>query len=179
MKPLAFGAIAVSVLGLSGAYLGWANEASQPTRTSHLPAAPAAAPHDVARDSPALRALPTLAEHVDAAPNAPSGDEVAIAPEPVAETLLPPPPRLPEPTSNPAPEAEQDPAWKAGKTQAIQGVLKSRAERLARDISERERVGDGAGAARLRVLAVRLDKQLQAVEGELSELAKLEANEPR
>jgi hypothetical protein len=177
MKRLAFGAIALTALGLSGAYFGWANEASSPA-PSHGPPAPAAAPHEVARDSRAVQAPPALAAHGDAAPSAPGSDDVA-APEPPVEALLPPPPRLPEPTSNPAPEAEQDAAWKTAKTQAIQGVLRSRAERLARDLSERERVGDTAGAAGLRVLTQRLDKQLQAVEGELSELAKLDTNEPR
>jgi len=174
---VAFGAICAVTFGLSGAYLWSAPRAGGAIR---LPEAGGIVSQPVPSVTPPHAAAARAAAEVAAASSAPSRlapalDEAAPGSLP---PVFPPPPQLAEPKANPTPEAEQDPSWKAEKTNAIRRVVSDRAERLKRDVAERERVGDVAGAAQLRVLSARLEKQLQTMDAELNELALAGADKP-
>jgi hypothetical protein len=176
---VAFGVTCAVILGLSGLYFGGTEKPAPKPRPQHAAPARALAARGAMPDAPVLpapspRAAP-LPRSEPAAPSPLAAEEPAPEPEP---GNLPAPTPLPETTSNPAPEAAQDPAWKAEKTKAISQVVSSRAERLQRDIAKRERTGDVKGAAELRVLAARLQKQQDAMDGELKELALAPADKP-
>lgn len=164
----AFGVMGAVLLGLTGAYFGAANKAPEPKPTAELPPAkpaPRAQPDD--RTAALAPVSPPATSSDPSAPVTVAFDEASPAPP----ATLPAPPELPAQPSKVPSEAEQDPAWKASKTQAMRLVVASRAERLQGDVAERQRGGDTAGAERLRVLAARLQQQLQAMDGELSELS--------
>ena len=175
---LAFGLTCAVILGLSGVYFGGTEKPAPEPRPQRAAPARALAEPETAREAPVLPAPAPPAPLPSSAPAAPP--PLALeepAPEPALGSLPAPTP-LPETTSNPSPEAAQDPAWKTEKTKAISQVVSSRAERLQRDIAERERTGDAKGAAELRVLAARLQKQQDAMDGELKELALAPADKP-
>jgi hypothetical protein len=174
---VAFGVICAVTLGLSGAHFWCAPRAGSAVR---LPQSQAGTPRPALTPTAPNATVAPVQAKVLAASSAPSRSAPAVD-EAAHESLplaMPPPPQLPEPEANPSPEAEQDPSWKAAKTNAIRRVVTGRAERLERDVAERERVGDVAGAAQLRILSTRLEKQLQAMDAELSELALAGADKP-